>query len=98
MIIVSKSGKGAINTNYVTTYYISNTSIKAKMTGDGGELASYSTYEMAEYAFKAMLKAIEIGGENRVYYMLQEEEILPTLKKPKERYLNGKKTKGHGGS
>ena len=98
MIIVSKDRKAAVNTDRVISYYMSYLNIKVKTDGTTEQLATYPTYELAECAFMHMLKAIELSSKNGIYYMPQDNELLNRISQPKERYLNGKKTKGHGGS
>ena len=98
MIIVSKDRKSAVNSDFITNFYIAYFAIKATVNGRNEQLAVYPSDDLAECAFTQLLKAFELSDKLRLWYMPQDAELLSRISAPKERYLNGKKTKGHGGS
>lgn len=100
MFIVSKNRNSIINTAQVTSIYVGadNCTIKADyQNGSGCQLGRYSS-ETAAYA------AIELIAENLnkcdVCFMPKDNSVDAKLNNGiyKQHNIDGKKTKGHGGS
>lgn len=86
---------------YVASIYIAGDwSIKANMNGNVSmiKLGTYTSEKAAEYAFQILLNSIFCGKE--ICYMPQDDEIqaAKVIDGKKYRHIDGKKTKGHGGS
>ena len=101
MIIVSKDRTSLSNMEYVASIYIAGDwSIKANMNGNVSmiKLGTYTSERAAEYAFQILLNSISGGKE--ICYMPQDDEIqaAKVIAEKKYRHIDGKKTKGHGGS
>lgn len=101
MIIVSKDKTSLTNMDYIANIYIAGDwSIKANMDGNVSmiKLGAYTSEKAAEYAFRTLLNAITSG--KGVCYMPQDSEVQAekALDERKCRHIDGKKTKGHGGS
>ena len=101
MVIVSKDKTSLANMEYIANVYIAGDwSIKANMNGNGSmiKLGAYTSEKSAEYAFQILLNAISSG--KGICYMPQDSEVqaAKTLDERKDRHIDGKKTKGHGGS
>lgn len=102
MILVSKDGKCIVNMESVACVYIggNDSSIKADFqNGRGTHLATYSSAEESRAAMQILSKKISQG----VAYieMPEAEEIKAAIiagGRDKDRYSNGRKSKGHGGS
>lgn len=62
------------------------------------KLGTYTSEKAAEYAFQILLNSISGGKE--ICYMPQDDEIqaAKVIAEKKYRHIDGKKTKGHGGS
>lgn len=101
MIIVSKDQTSLANMDYVVNIYVAGDwSVKANMNGNIGmiKLGRYPSEKAAEYAFHILVNALAAGKE--VCYMPQDSEVQAEQALDEVRYRNidGKKTKGHGGS
>ena len=101
MIIVSKDRTSLANMEHISNIYIAGDwSIKANMNGNVSmiKLGTYTSERAAEYAFQILLNSIS-GGKG-ICYMPQDEEIqaAKVVGEKKYRHIDGKKTKGHGGS
>lgn len=101
MIIVSKDRTSLSNMEYVASIYIAGDwSIKANMNGNVSmiKLGTYTSEKAAEYAFQILLNAIASG--KGICYMPQDSEVQAekALDERKYRHIDGRKTKGHGGS
>lgn len=100
MFIVSKDKKAIINLEQVASMYIGSDgcSIKADYrSGSGCQLGRYNTDKEAR---KAMEMVAECIGKTEVCFMPNDNSIQAKLniEEQKHHYINGKKTKGHGGS
>lgn len=101
MIIVSKDKTSMANMDHVSNVYISGDfSIKANMNGNVSmiKLGSYGTQKESEYALQFILESME--RKSNICYMPQDCEVQAKVALDESRYrnVNGKKTKGHGGS
>ena len=101
MIIVSKDRTSLANMEYVSNIYIAGDwSIKANMNGNVSmiKLGTYTSEKAAEYAFQILLNSISIRKE--ICYMPQDSEVqaAKAIDEKKYRHIDGRKTKGHGGS
>lgn len=101
MIIVSKDRTSLANMEYIANIYIAGDwSIKANMNGNVSmiKLGTYTSEKASEYALHILLNSISGGKE--ICYMPQDDEIqaAKALDEKKYRHIDGKKTKGHGGS
>lgn len=101
MVIVSKDKTSLANMEYIANIYIAGDwSVKANMNGNVSmiKLGAYTSERAAEYAFQILLNAISIGKE--ICYMPQGSEVQAekALDEKKYRHIDGRKTKGHGGS
>ena len=101
MVIVSKDRTSLANMEYIANIYIAGDwSIKANMNGNVSmiKLGTYTSEKAAEYAFLILMDSISGGKE--ICYMPQDSEVqaVKALDEKKYRHIDGKKTKGHGGS
>lgn len=101
MIIVSKDRTSLANMEYIANIYIAgNWSVKANMNGNVSmiKLGTYTSEKAAEYAFQILMDSISGGKE--ICYMPQDSEVqaAKALDEKKYRHIDGRKTKGHGGS
>lgn len=101
MVIVSKDRTSLANMEYIANIYIAGDwSIKANMNGNVSmiKLGTYTSEKAAEYAFLILMDSISGGKE--ICYMPQDSEVqaAKALDEKKYRHIDGKKTKGHGGS
>ena len=101
MIIVSKDKTSIANMEHISSIYVSGDySVKANMKGNVSmiKLGMYGTKKAAEYAFQFLLESL--GRNDKICYMPQDNEVQAkeALNESRYRNINGKKTKGHGGS
>ena len=101
MVIVSKDKTSLANMEYIANIYIAGDwSVKANMNGNVSmiKLGAYNSNKSAGYAFQILLNAISSGKE--ICYMPQDSEVQAekALDEKKYRHIDGRKTKGHGGS
>ena len=101
MIIVSKDRTSLANMEYIANIYIAgNWSVKANMNGNVSmiKLGTYTSEKAAEYAIQILMDSISGGKE--ICYMPQDSEVqaAKALDEKKYRHIDGRKTKGHGGS
>lgn len=101
MVIVSKDKTSFANMEYIANIYIAGDwSIKANMNGNVSmiKLGAYTSEKAAEYALQILLNAIASG--KGICYMPQDSEVQAkkVLDERKYRHIDGKKTRGHGGS
>lgn len=101
MIIVSKDRTSLANMEYIANIYIAGDwSVKANMNGNVSmiKLGTYTSEKAAEYAFQILMDSISGGKE--ICYMPQDSEVQAAnaLDEKKYRHIDGRKTKGHGGS
>lgn len=101
MVIVSKDRTSLANMAYVANIYIaSDWSIKANMAGNMSmmKLGAYASEKEAEYALGYLTGEIKSGKD--VIYMPLDDQIRELIALVKTEYhrIDGKKTKGHGGS
>lgn len=100
MFIVNKDAISIVNSENITNIYLGADSCTIKAdykNGTGCQLAKYSSKEEAKTAM--MMLAENIGG-NEVYFMPADEAVKAKMNQTERRYhhIDGKKTKGHGGS
>jgi len=101
MIIVSKDKTSIANMDHISCIYVAGDySIKANMNGNVSmiRLGMYGTQKAAEYAFQFLLESLSTN--DKICYMPQDGEVQAkeALNESRYRNINGKKTKGHGGS
>ena len=99
MIIVSKDRDIIVNMDQVTTLFTGNDGYTVKAA-----FANGSGCQLGRYASSVAGKVIGmIGlavGRSEVYFLPSDEDVAARLNEERARYhhIDGKKTKGHGGS
>lgn len=98
MIIVNKDFSDTYNMAYVTNIYKQCNVIKVRCGTNtiAGILGTYQTEEMADIAFKELIR--QIKAKDEVCYMPDDSFVDSKIKVGRIRNITGKKTKGHGGS
>ena len=100
MFIVNKDRSSIINTEQITAIFIGadNCSIKAEYkNGNGCQLGRYNSESAARTAMDIISEKI---GFCETCFMPKDNEIDAKINigTQKQYHINGKKTKGHGGS
>ena len=101
MVIVSKDRTSLANMAYVANIYIaSDWSIKANMAGNTSmmKMGAYASEKDAEYALRYLTDAIKSGKDAICMPLDDRVRELIALEKMEYHRIDGKKTKGHGGS
>lgn len=99
MFIISKDGTHCYNDKYIMEMYANDHTIKIIFSnGDRMLLEEYSNHEYAKLALSMLCSAM---GKYQVFNMPTEEALkgrMAAIHPEIDRYQNGKKQKGHGGS
>ena len=99
MIIVSKDRDSIVNMEQITNIFVGNDGYTVKAA-----FANGSGCQIGRYSSPVAVKVIEmIGlavGRGEVYFLPSDEEVAARMNEERARYhhIDGKKTKGHGGS
>ena len=100
MFIVSKDKNSIINTQQTTSIYIGadGCTLKADFgNGKGCQIGRYNSEKECKTAIEILSERI---GKSEVCFMPQDNAISAKINigDQKQHHINGKKTKGHGGS
>ena len=100
MFIVSKDRNSIINTAQITAIFVGadNCTIKADyQNGKGCQLGRYNSETQAHTAIEIIAESI---GRCEICFMPKDNDVDAkiNLTEQKQHNVNGKKTKGHGGS
>ena len=100
MYIVSKDKNSIVNMSQITVVYLGadNCTIKADyQNGKGCQLGRYNSEAAAKMAMEIVANNM---GKMEVCFMPEDSAINAKLNlgEQKQHHINGKKTKGHGGS
>lgn len=99
MIIVSKDRDSIVNMEQVTNLFAGNDGYTVKAAfanGSGCQLGRY-TSPVASKVIEMIVLAV---GRGEVYFLPSDEDVSARMNEERARYhhIDGKKTKGHGGS
>ena len=100
MYILGKDQRSIINMEQITVVYIGsdNCTVKADyQNGKGCQLGRYNSEEETKIAMNIIAENV---GKTEMCKMPTDEDVRArsNLREQKNHHINGKKTKGHGGS
>lgn len=100
MYIVSKDKNSIINAQQITSIYVGadGCTLKADFeNGKGCQIGRYSSEKECRTAIEMLSESI---GKSEVCFMPQDNAVNAKINigEQKQHHINGKKTKGHGGS
>lgn len=98
MIIIGKDGTQILNLDHVADMYINDMAgIKANMSnGKGCQIAKYDNPDVGKLALRKLAEAAQRNAG--VFAFPKDEDLQRELVSERYRHIDGKKTKGHGGS
>lgn len=97
MLVASRRFDRLINLDNITNIRTIGNKIQAYFdNGNGTLLEQYKTAELCELAISQIKVSLDLG--KTMHVMSDEEELSRLLSAQKYRHIDGKKTKGHGGS
>lgn len=104
MYIISKNCEEMYNLDRATNIYISSDGCSIKICVDGtrgGQLGKYSSSEETKEAMMILVEEMKNTRNNNIIHMATDDAIrtkIRTHNRQENHHVNGKKTKGHGGS
>lgn len=97
MLVASRRFDRLINLDNITNIRTIGNKIQAYFdNGNGTLLEQYKTAELCELAISQIKVSLDLG--KTMHVMSDEEDLSRLLSAQKYRHIDGKKTKGHGGS
>lgn len=101
MFVIANDRKSIINIQQTTSIYIGSDGCTVKVdfkNGKGCQIARYDTESYSKIALEMMADSVNRNKEIFTMPDAQTVRAKINLKKEKSRNINGKKTKGYGGS
>lgn len=100
MFIVSKNRKTIVSAEQMTAVYMGSDNCSIKVDFQNGKGCQLGRYDSENAAQTAMEMIAENIGKADVYFMPDDDSVKAKINMgvQKQYHINGKKTKGHGGS